>query len=191
MGSSVMSFETRDLRSVWLQYTAPPSPAETYLPERKLKTAISPKEPATLPPRREPNACAQSSINGFPGAACRKAGISHTFPNMWTAMTASISKLLAARSAAEMQYVSGSTSMKRARQPAALIALKTTGQQYRGTATDAPAPNERAFRATTMAALADRTGIHEPNSGTGMYESPPARRADKAVSNPRKVSVRL
>src|SRR5208282_2353558 len=190
MGSSTMSLDTRDSRSVWLQYTAPPSPAETYLPERKLKTAISPKEPATLAPRREPNDCAQSSINGFPGAACRKAGISHTFPNMWTAMTASTPKLLRARSAAEMQYVFGSTSMKRARQPATSIAVKTTGQQYSGTATDAPARNERAFRATTMAALADRTGIHEPSPCTARYGSPPARRAEKAVSNPRTVSVR-
>ena len=45
--------------------SAPPSPAERYLPERKLKKAMVPNEPDMRPSISLPRACAQSSIIGL------------------------------------------------------------------------------------------------------------------------------
>jgi hypothetical protein len=66
---------------------------------------------------------------GLPFMMSCKLVMSHTLPNKWTAIKASSWEDFLDTSSEERQYVLGSTSMKQAVHPAALIALKTTGQQ--------------------------------------------------------------
>ena len=76
-----------------------------------------------------PRDCAQSSMMGFSLAISNSFVISHVLPNMCTAITASRLFRFRCKSSGDMQHVSRSTSMKQCLQPAALIALNTTGQQ--------------------------------------------------------------
>ena len=169
-----MRADRRDSISDVRQCTAPPSPADIDYPERKLKIAISPNDPAALSPIRDPRACAQSSMIGFLGAAFCKAGKSHTLPNIWTAMMASTASSFWRRDRPPTcNRWRRSTSIKHGLKPAALIALKTTGQQYNGTAIEAPCGSASALRLRTIAALAEQIGRHRPMPGRLMSESPP------------------
>src|SRR5947209_6383489 len=167
---------------------APPSPTDRYLPERKLKTATSPSDPVALSPSLLPRESAQSSITGRPGAASFNLGMSQIFPYIWTAMTASSCDFFSVRSLAQRQKVSGSTSRNRGLQPVASMALKTTEQQYNGTPTVAPGANPIALIAVTMAALADRAGMHSPSPGRESvrgFERRPSTATVPAPSSPR------
>jgi hypothetical protein len=69
----------------------------------------------------EPSACAVSSITGTPSASISRTGA--TLPNRWTAMTAFVSRVIAARTVSAVTVnVSGSTSQKTGRAPVGGIA---------------------------------------------------------------------
>jgi hypothetical protein len=88
--------------------------------------------------------------------------MSHRFPNIWTAITASNFDRFDDTSSGKTQNVSGSISRKCGVHPAVVIALKTTGQQKRGTPISEPGDKLSALIAATSPALPALTGIQLP-----------------------------
>ena len=103
--------------------TAPPSPnAPRFFDGKNEKVAIVPSAPGGG--RREPSepaACAASSTTGTPSASISAIGA--TLPNRWTAMTAFVRGVSAARTVSAVTSTSsGSTSQKTGRAPVSGIA---------------------------------------------------------------------
>ncbi len=96
---------------------APPSPnAPRFFDGKKLNVAIVPSEPGRPPSPVLPALCAASSITGMPSAAISAIGA--RFPNRWTATTAFVRGVSAARTVSAVTHiVSGSTSQKTGRAP--------------------------------------------------------------------------
>src|SRR5204863_6706113 len=96
---------------------APPSPKQPrFFDGKKLNVAIDPSEPGRPSGPTEPAAWAACSSTGTPSASISATGA--TLPNRWTAMTAFVAGVSAARTvSAVTQNVAGSTSQKTGRAP--------------------------------------------------------------------------
>ena len=116
------SIRTRSAISSSRVVTAPPSPkAPRFLDGKNENVAAVPSAPGRPAGEREPAACAASSSTGTPSASISATGA--TLPNRWTATTAFVRGVSAARTvSAVTQNVSGSTSQNTGRAPVSGIA---------------------------------------------------------------------
>ena len=116
------SIRSRSSSAGSLVVTAPPSPKHgRFFEGKKENVASVPSAPGRPAALSEPAACAASSITGTPSAAISAIGA--TLPNRWTASTAFVAGVSAARTVSAVTHkVSSSTSQNTGRAPALTIA---------------------------------------------------------------------